>query len=176
MKGQQRLTWMGLSPARALAVALSSFVVVAAMLAAAVVLPGCATETNGAFEQSDRGGAKRPPPGPSVYEIITRLELEPEQLPAVRAVLERAEDEREGIQEEMLSQMSGRPDPSTMGVVQEKMQGARARAENDLSELLTYEQMAEYRKIMDEAASRQREGMRPQMGGRRGGRGGRGGF
>ena len=176
MKRHHRLTWMGLSPARALAVTVSLLVLGAAVLATAVALPGCAPESNGGFQQGGRGGAMRPPPGPSVYEIITRLELEPEQLPAVRVVLERAEDEREGIQEEMLSQMSGGAAPSMMGVVREKMEGARARAESDLSELLTYEQMAEYREIMDEAASRQREAMRSQMGARRGGSGGRGGF
>jgi hypothetical protein len=176
MKRQQRLTWMSLSPARALAVAVSSLVVVAAMLAAAVMLPGCAPESNGGFERGGgRGGAMRPPPGPSVYEIITRLELEPEQLPAVRAVLETAEDELEGIQEEMLSQMSGGPDPSVAGSLWEKMGDARARTESDLSELLTYEQIVEYRKMMDEAA-RRRESMQSQMGARRGGgRGGKGG-
>jgi hypothetical protein len=145
------------------------------MLAAAVMLPGCAPESNGGFERGSPGGAMRPPPGPSVYEIITRLELEPEQLPAVRAVLERAEDEREEIQEEMFSQMSGGPDPSVAGSLREKMGDARARTESDLSELLTYEQMAEYRKMMDEAA-RRRESMQPQMGARRGGgRNGKGG-
>ena len=175
MKRHHRLTWMGLSPASALAITVSSLVVVATMLAAAVALPGCAPESNGGFQQSGRGGAMRPPPGPSVYEIITRLELEPEQLPAVRAVLERAEDQREEMQEEMFSEMSGSPDPSAMGSVREKMDEARARTEGDLSELLTSEQMAEYRKMMDEA-DRRRDAMQPQMGGRRGGgRGGKGG-
>ncbi|MCK4408479.1 MAG: hypothetical protein KAW67_00240 [Candidatus Eisenbacteria sp.] len=174
-KRQERLTWMSLSPKRALAVAVTVLVFVAATLAAAVALPGCAPESNGGLSQGGRGGAMRPPPGPSVYEIITRLELEPEQLPAVRAVLERAEDELEGIQEEMLSQMSGRPDPSMMASVREKMEEARTRTEDGLSELLTYEQMAEYRKMMDEA-DRQRDSMRPRLGGRPGGgRGGKGG-
>jgi len=179
MKRQQRLTWLSPSPKRALAVAAPVLVVVAAMLAAVVALPGCATESNGGFQDGGRGGAMRPPPGPSVYEIITRLELEPEQLPAVRAVLERAEDEREDIQEEMLSQMSERPDPSTAGSIREKMDDVRTRAEDDLSELLTYEQMAEYREMMDEA-DRRRVAMRSQMSGRpgggRGGKGGRRGF
>ena len=172
MTGHRRLTWMNLSPARALAVAVSSLVVVAAMLAAAMVLSGCAPETNGGFQRGSRGGAMRPPPGPSVYEIITRLELEPEQLPAVRTVLERAEDEREEIQEEIFSQRSGGPDPAVAGSLREKMGDARARTEADLSELLTYEQMAEYRKMMDEA-DRRRDGMQTQMDARRGG--GRGG-
>ncbi len=187
MKRQPRLTRTNPSPPSALAaaapvarVALSVLVVAAAMLAAVVALPGCATESNRGPPEGGRGGAMRPPPGPSVYEIITRLELEPEQLPAVRTVLERAEDEREDIEEEILSQMSDRPDPSMMGVVREKMEGLRARTEADLSELLTYEQMAEYREMMDEAASRRREAMKPQMSGRRrggpGGNGGRGGF
>ena len=174
MKRQQRLTWMSLPPARALAVAVSTLVVIAAMLAAVMALPGCATESNGGFEQGRRGGAMRPPPGPSVYEIITRLELEPEQLPAVRAVLERAEDEREDIQKEMLYQMSDRPDPSTMGSVREKMEEARARTEGDLSELLTYEQMAEYRKMMDEAERRRADMSSLSSGRRGGGRGGKG--
>ncbi len=178
MKRQQRLTWLSPSPKWALAVAApvlavaAPVLVVAAMLAAVVAMPGCATESNGGFQDGGRGGA--PPPGPSVYEIITRLELEPEQLPAVRAVLERAEDEREDIQEEMLSQMSDRPDPSAMGAVREKMDDVRARTEDDLSELLTYEQMAEYREMMDEA-DRRRDAMRSEMSGRRGGGGGRGG-
>jgi hypothetical protein len=182
MKRQQRLVRMSPSPKRTLAVAaavarvaLSVLVVAAAVFAAVVALPGCATESNSGPPEGGRGGAMRPPPGPSVYEIITRLELEPEQLPAVRAVLERVEDEREDVQEEMLSQMSGRPDPSMMGAVREKMDDVRARAESDLSELLTYEQMAEYREMMDEAASRQREAMKSQMGARRGGPGGNGG-
>ena len=173
-KRQQRLTRMSLSPGRALVVAVS--VLVVATLAAVVALPGCAPELNGGFQQGGCRGAMRPPPGPSVYEIITRLELEPEQLPGVRAVLERAEDEREEIQEEMLSQMSDRPDPSMAGSAREKMYEARARAEGDLSELLTYEQMAEYRKMMDQA-ERRRADMGSQPSGRRGGgRGGKSGF
>ena len=175
MKRQRRLTRISPSPTTVLAVAAPVLVVVAVMLAAVAALPGCATESNGGFQDGGRGGAMRPPPGPSVYEIITRLELEPEQLPAVRAVLERAEDEREDIQEEMLSQMSDGPDPSMMGAVREKMDGVRARAESDLSELLTYEQMAEYREMMDEAASRRREAMKSEMSGRPGGRSGKGG-
>jgi hypothetical protein len=173
MKRQQRLTWLSPSPKRALAVA-APVLVVAVMLAAVAALPGCATESNGGFQDGGRGGAMRPLPGPSVYEIITRLELEPEQLPAVRAVLERAEDEREDIQEEMLSHMSDGPDPSMAGLMREKMDDVRTRAEDDLSELLTYEQMAEYREMMDEA-DRRRDAMRSEMSGRRGGRGGGGG-
>jgi hypothetical protein len=157
---------MSQSPKRTLAVAAPVLVVVAAMLAAVVVLPGCATESNGGFR--DGGGAMRPPPGPSVYEVITRLELEPEQLPAVRSVLERAEDEREDIQEEMFSRMSDGPDPSVAGLMREKMYDVRMRTEDDLSELLTYEQMAEYREMMDEAI-RQRDAMKHEMGGRPGG-------
>lgn len=183
MKGQQRLIWIGPSPARALAVVtsvlavvMSVLVVVTATLGAVVVLSGCASQSNDDFQRGGRDGAMRPPPGPGVYEIITRLELEPEQLPAVRAVLESAEDEREDIQQEMSSQMSGRPDPSAMASVRARMDDVRERTEDDLSELLTGEQMAEYRKMMDEA-DRRRDAMRSQMGGRPGGgRGGKGGM
>ncbi len=55
MKRQQRLTWLSPSPKWALAVA-APVLVVAVMLAAVAALPGCATESNGGFQDGGRGG------------------------------------------------------------------------------------------------------------------------
>ncbi len=151
------LDWIGLS--------------LMAVLAASVLAAGCAPSTGGGFDPGARGGIQ-PPPGPSVYEIITRLELEPEQLPAVRAVLEDAEDAREEIQGEIRPQDGGRTDPSAMSEMRERRDAARGETERELASLLTSGQMVEYREMMREA-ERQREEMRSQMGGRRGAKGGR---
>jgi hypothetical protein len=106
-----------------------------------------------------------------VYEIITRLELEPEQLPDVRAVLEEAEDAREELRDEMVAGAGGRPDPSMMTAMRDRAESLNEETEEQLSELLTSEQMEEYREMVREA-ERAREAMRPQMAGRRGGPGG----
>ena len=144
---------------------------VMAVLAVSVFAAGCASSTDGGFDPGARGGMQ-PPTGPSVYEIITRLELEPEQLPAVRSVLEDAEDAREEIQGEMRAQTGSRPDPSTMSEMRERLDVARGETERELASLLTSGQMVEYREMMREA-ERQREEMRSQMGGRSGAKGGR---
>jgi hypothetical protein len=115
------------------------------------------------------------PEWPDVYEIITRLELEPEQVADVRAVLEEAEDAREELRGAMTAGMGGsRPDPSTMTTMREKADALNEDIEEQLSELLTSEQMDEYREIVREAEE-QRQQMRPQMGVRGGPGGGPGG-
>lgn len=142
-------------------------------LAFSLTVTGCASDTNGSYYQSAadaRGGQLQPPQGPGVYEVITALELEPEQLPAVRAVLEDAEDARDEIFTEMQPGSGERPDPSTMGAMREKMDAVREDTESQLAELLTSEQMEKYREMMQQAEQQQME-MRSQMGGR-GGRGG----
>ncbi|MFH1865602.1 MAG: hypothetical protein ABIK85_06940 [Candidatus Eisenbacteria bacterium] len=144
------------------------------MLALQATVSGCASEANRGYPTGGRGGVMQMPQGPSVYEIITQLELEPEQLPAVRAVLEAAEDEREEIFAAMPSGTGGRPDPSMMDDIRAGMDDLKERTEDRLSELLTLEQMTEYREMLRKAEL-QREQMRSLMsGGRGGGRSGGG--
>jgi hypothetical protein len=142
--------------------------VLALMFAVQVTATGCASGTSGGFSSGGRGA---PPPGPSVYEIITQLELEPGQLPAVRSVLEAAEDEREEIFQSVQSGAGSRPDPSTMDTVRARAADLNDRTEARLSELLTFEQMSEYRAVMRRAELMQQQ-MRSQMDGGRGGPGG----
>jgi hypothetical protein len=157
MKRRRGLMWTALS-------------LVTLAMAAQVTGTGCASDTNNGYSSS-RPGRQTPPPGPSVYEVITALELEPAQLPAVRAVLEDAEDEREAIFTTSQSGMGERPDPSTMNAVCAEMTDLNERTEKRLGELLTTEQMAEYREMIRKAEQR-RDQMGSQMGGRRGGPGG----
>ena len=158
MTRRRGLTWTALS-------------LVTLAMAAQVTGTGCASDTNNGYSSSGPG-RQMPPPGPSVYEVITALELEPAQLPAVRAVLEDAEDEREVIFTTSQSGMGERPDPSTMNAVRAKMTDLNERTEKRMGELLTTEQMAEYREMIRKA-EQQRDEMRSQMGGRRGSGGGK---
>ena len=151
--------------------ALSPLAVLALSLALQVAGSGCASDTNGAYPAGGRGGQMQRPQGPSVYEIITALELEPEQLPAVRAVLEDAEDARQEIFTGMQPGSGGRPDPSAMDAVRAKMTDLNEQTEEQLAGLLTSEQMDEYREMIRKA-EQERQEMRSQMGGRRGGPGG----
>ncbi len=173
MKRQQRLSWMSLSPKRALAVAAPVLAVVVSVFVAVVALPGCATESNGGFQRGGPGTMTQTP-WPGVYEIITRLELEPEQLPVVRAVLEEAEDAREELRGEMVAGTAGRPDPSMMTSMRERMDELNESTKDRLSELLTVEQMAEYEEIAREA-EREMDATRSRRGGMRGDPGGVGG-
>jgi len=172
MKRQGRLSGIGLSPGTVLPVvgALLAGIVMALTFTFAVA--GCSSGTNGDSPQGMRGAPPQPQ-WPGVYEVITKLELEPEQLPAVRTVLEEAEDAREELLTEMTSQMGGgRPDPSTMSSMRERMDDINETAEDQLSEILTTEQMTAYETMMREARQAQQE-TRSQMGGGPGG--GRGG-
>jgi hypothetical protein len=101
---------------------------------------------------------------PSAYKIMTELEVTPEQLPSVRQVLTEAEDEREAI----LSQAGRGGDPDSMMALRERLDAVNERAEEKLAAVLTTEQMSEYRSLI-ETAVRERELMRSQGGGRRGG-------
>ena len=170
MKRHSGLTRTGTPSLNALPVVGSLLAGLVMALAFSISVVGCASDTNGSYPPGARGGQMLPP-GPSVYEIITRLELEPEQLPAVRAVLEDAESERDEVFAAMQPGMGGRPDPSAMDSVRAKMAGLREQTEEQLAELLTSEQMDEYREMMQKA-EREREQMRSEMGGRGGGRGG----
>lgn len=173
MKGRQSLKPTGPSISKAFPVVGSLLAGLVMVLAFALTVSGCATETNGARAGGGRG-APPEPPWPEVYEIISTLELEPDQLPAVRAVLEEAEEAREGLQAETMSQMDGgRPDPSAMSTMRDRMDEINEDVEDQLSELLTDEQMDDYRQLMQEAQQEQ-ESMRSQVGGP-GGRGGPGG-
>ena len=91
-----------------------------------------------------------------------------------RAVLEEAEDAREELRGEMVAGTAGRPDPSMMTSMRERMDELNESTEDRLSELLTVEQMAEYEEIAREA-EREMDAMRSQMSGMRGGPGGFGG-
>ena len=157
MQRRRGLTWTALS-------------LVTLALAAQVTGTGCASDTNNGYSSS-RPGRQMLTPGPSVYEVITALELEPAQLPAVRSVLEDVEDEREAIFTTSQSGMGERPDPSTMNAMRAKMTDLNERTEKRLAKLLTTEQMAEYREMIRKA-EQQRDQMNSQMGGRRGGPGG----
>ncbi|MFH1689467.1 MAG: hypothetical protein ABIE42_04430 [Candidatus Eisenbacteria bacterium] len=154
--------------------ALSLLAALALALSVQVTVSGCGSETNSGYPTGGRGGAMQMPQGPSVYEIITQLELEPEQLPLVRAALEAAEDEREEMFAAMRPQSGGRPDPSMMDDIRAGMDDLNERTEDRLAELLTSEQMNEYRELIRKAELL-REQMRSRMsGGPGGGRGGGG--
>ena len=161
-------------PSNALPVVGSLIAGLVMALTFSLVATGCASDTNSSYPRGApgaRGGQMQAPQGPGVYEIITALELEPEQLPTVRAVLEDAEDAREEAFANMRPGSGERPDPSAMGAMREKMDALREDTETRLAELLTTEQMARYRVMMQEA-EQQRQQMRPEAGGRGGGRGG----
>lgn len=170
MKRQSSLTRTGTPSSRALPVVGSLLAGLVMVLAFSIAVVGCASDTNGTYPTGTRG-AQMAPPGPSVYEIITQLELEPEQLPAVRAVLEDAEEERDEILVS-LSGAEGRPDPSAMADVRTRMDDLNQRTEDRLEEVLTSDQMVEYHEMIRKA-EQQHEQMRSQMDGGRGGGGGR---
>jgi hypothetical protein len=108
------------------------------------------------------------PPGPSVDEIVRELELDDEEHVAqVRGVLEASEDERSGI----MASHAGSRDPAAFEEVREELEDVRARTEAMLEPLLTDEQMARYRQIIDRAEA-ERERMMEEMKSR--GPGGRG--
>jgi len=153
-------------------VVLSLLPALALVLTAQVAVTGCASGTNGGRPAGGPGGEMQPHRGPSVYEIITQLDLEPEQMPAVRAALEAAEKERDEIFAGTRPGTDGRRDPSTMDDVRATMDDLTRRTEDRLAELLTAEQMAKYREILHKAELR-REQMRTQMSGIPGGARGR---
>jgi hypothetical protein len=137
-------------------------------LAFTLTVAGCSSGTNGGPGRGGRGAPPQPQ-WPKVYEIITTLELEPEQLPAARAILVEAEDARTELHAEMTSRMTGgRPDPSTMSSMRERMDEISETAEDQLSEILTTEQMTAYNEMMREAQQAQAD-MRSQKGVRPGG-------
>lgn len=169
----------GLSAARSLAAAGCLVAGLTVSLAFVLVLQGCAPEANGGYSRSSASGTEQPT-WPGVYEIITKLELEPEQMPAVRSVLEDAEDAREEVYADMASEMSsGRGDPSVKQEMRGRINTVNEQTEDQLGELLTTEQMSAYRSMMRQAQRwqeqmRSQESDRPAGTGRRGG-GGKGG-
>jgi hypothetical protein len=102
------------------------------------------------------------PAGPSVDEILGELELDDDEKTAqVRGVLEASEGERS----EILASHAGGRGPGAFDEVREGLDGLRARTETMLEPLLTDEQMARYRQIIDRAEE-ERERMTEEMKGR----------
>jgi hypothetical protein len=139
------------------------------VLASALVLPGCAQETNRGLPPGGPGAFRgQQPAWPGVYEIMTRLDLEPEQVPSVRAVLEEAEDARDELRAEIIAGRDERPDPIRMDTMREQVNELNESTEERLSELLTTRQMEEYRETVREVQL-VREAMRAQATGPHGG-------
>ena len=122
MKRQGRLARTSPSPSRLLPIIGCLVAGLAVALTFVLVLPGCAPQTSRGLPPAGRGPMAQPA-WPGVYEIMTKLDLEPAQLPGVRAVLEEAEDAREDLRGEMAGGAGGRPDPSAMTAMRSRMAG-----------------------------------------------------
>jgi hypothetical protein len=140
----------------------------ATLLIAIVVLGGCASQcgapgagfgsSGGPRGGGPAGGARHAPTGPSVDEIIQELALTEERTPEVRGVLEASADERS----EIMARHAGARGPGAFEEVREELEDLRARTETMLAPLLTDEQMARYRQIIDRAEA-EREQMVEDM-------------
>lgn len=123
---------------------------------------GCAS-TDGSPSRGGRPtGASGAPAGPSVSEIIVKLNVAEEHRAAVKAILEEEAARREELMSEMSS--SGRPDRSAMENARSEMEAIQRETEESLTEYLTEEQMEQYRAFLEES----RETTRPQSGDRPG--------
>lgn len=130
---------------------------IGALVLAAAIFGGCASSGR-SYGHAFGGEPPRTPMGPSVDEIIQELELAEEPAAEVRGVLEASEDERW----EIMAKPSGTRGPSAFDEVREELDDLRARTEMMLEPLLTDEQMARYRQIVD-LAEAERERMAEEM-------------
>jgi hypothetical protein len=137
------------------------------MVLAASLISGCGG-TGGSYGPGFRGGRGPGPTGPSVDEIVAKLELSEERAAEVRGVLEASEEERA----EIMAKHAGTRGPAAFGEAREELDSLRARTKAILKPLLTEEQMARYREIVDQAEA-ERERAREEI--RSGGPGGPGG-
>jgi hypothetical protein len=123
-----------------------------AMVLAASLIAGC-SGTGGSYGPGLGGRRGHVPGGPSVDEIVAKLELSEERGAEVRGVLEASEDERA----EIMSKHAGARGRAAFEEAREELDSLRARTEVMLEPLLTDEQMARYREIIDQAeAERER--------------------
>lgn len=130
------------------------FTRVAASVLAAATLAGCASSDG--FHRPGPGGGRPPEQiGPSVDEIVAELALSPERAAEVRGVLEASEDERDAI----MAKHAGARGPDALDAAGEELENLRARTEAMLEPLLTEEQMARYREIVDEARAERERAM-----------------
>jgi hypothetical protein len=175
MKGQGRLSGIGPSAGVAVPVIGAALAGLVVALTFTLTFAGCATQSGGQWGGGPSGDG---PPGgagpkwPTVYEVISKLDLDPEQLPVVRTILEETESAREDLRAEMMSSAGGgRPDPSRMSSMRTRMDEINETAVDRLSEILDDEQVAAYEKVMRDAEREQAE-LRQQMGDGPGGPGG----
>jgi hypothetical protein len=137
---------------------------VAALLVIALAMAGCASGVSQGYPPGSPDGLAGPRVFPSPQQILVRLDLEPEQLQPVSAVLDDAEEARADALREMQFQLGAgeRQDPALMSAFRERMSAIDGRTEQRLSELLTPDQMDKYHQVVRELGQR-RGGRRPPM-------------
>jgi hypothetical protein len=143
----------------------------AVLLIGLVLAAGCATGGGGAGLGGQAGRMARPQ-GPSVSEIIVRLNLTGAQRSVVREILESEDARRAELTQGTSS--GGRPDPSVFESMRAEVEALREETDAQLSAVLTNEQMGTYREIVEEHRA-EMENMREQgrgLGAKGGGGGG----
>ncbi len=136
-------------------------------LLVAFLLTGCRSTDGGGGERGHGPGAG-PPPFPSVDEILSELDLASHQEPAVRAILQAAEEERDVVMDATRQEHSH----EAMMAARTELEAIRLVTNTQLEAALTSEQMELYREIEEEV----REKVEAQAAQMRGGGGGRGGM
>lgn len=151
----------------------SAATLTAAALLVAFLVAGCRSTDGGGGEPGHGPGAG-PPPFPSVDEIVSELDLVPHQEPAVRAILEAAEVERDAV----ISAAKQEQSREAMMSARTELEAIRLVTNTQLESALTSEQMERYREIEEEVREKveaQAAQMRGRGGGREGMKGPRGG-
>ena len=141
---------------------------------AVLLIAGCKSTDGGGGEHGHSPGAG-PPPFPSVDEIVSELDLAPHQEPAVRAILDAAEEERDAV----ISVARQERSHEAMMAARTELEAIRLVTNTQLEAALTSEQMEWYREIEREAREKveaQAAQMRGRGGGREGMKGPRGGY
>ncbi len=143
-------------------------------LLVAFIVAGCRSTDGGGGERGHGPGAG-PPPFPSVDEIVSELDLAPHQEPAVRAILDAAEEERDAV----ISTARQERSREAMMSARIELDAIRLVTNTQLEAALTSEQMERYGEIEEEVREKveaQAAQMRGEGGGREGMKGPRGGY
>jgi Spy/CpxP family protein refolding chaperone len=124
------------------------------------------------FLATSLAGGQRQQPSPEelkerltkqLQEMAERLKLSEEQKEQIRAILEAQVKEMQELREKTMSE--GRSQ-SSMSQMREGMQKIQKDTDANLEEILTAEQMAEYKKIRQEQQEERRKRMRDRRPGR----------
>jgi len=139
---------------------------------------GCATADGGSSGgTTGRGdlpggqGGFGAPPALSADEIVAALDLTDGQAPSVRAIL----DLSEGARDSLLESLGGSPERSQIAALRTEMEQIEEETRDQLSEVLSEEQLAAYDALIERHREETRAEMQEQMRGRGGPGGGRGG-